>query len=115
MGDDLHMKPWLLITIAGITFVLVWSVVIFQFVQLSKPALDVAQNTTIDRTNYTKTSEVPNVVVDNVEMEEVSLEDTARESNSGYALRDLRSIDLSDVDTKDGVPLDILLNRLGLN
>ena len=56
---------------------------------------------------------MPNVVVENVQEE--TLENMDLDSKSGYAVKDLRTIDLSDVDTKDGVPLDILLNRLGLN
>lgn len=106
------MKPWVIFSIAGVTFLLVWSIVIFQFIQISKPALQVSNVNSIDRTDYTKLSEVAEVM--DRESYEVH-EDAESSEEHEYAMRDLRTIDFSDISTKDGIPVDAILNKLGLN
>ncbi len=108
-GGNSWMKQWGILSIVSILFIFVWGIVIFQLVGANtKPKIgqDVAK---IERTPYTKLGDGLIINWDNDTI--VHLVENKSKNN---IVLDLRLIDFSDVSTKEGVSIEDILSRLGL-
>ncbi|WP_078428447.1 hypothetical protein [Alkalihalobacterium alkalinitrilicum] len=105
------MKQWFLVIIAATSFVAVWTVVLFQLITTEEPVVKGRALSIVER-NFHEKQKLDQVVWlkdRNTPMENSNI----RENPSlQMAKVDLRKVDFSDVDSIDGVPIDIILKRL---
>ena len=83
-------------------FGLVWSLVLFQALTSKSPEMEAKMQPNIEsEIQVVKESPKP------VEEELITANTTG--------LKDLRTVDFSDIDTSTGVPIDVILLRLGID
>ncbi|WP_078553358.1 hypothetical protein [Bacillus alkalicellulosilyticus] len=107
-------KQWLIIGVSSFIMVIVWVAVIFTLISIGDPEMTVEKEDTaispedvvIDLGQYVRTEE-KNIIEEPIE-EEVEKEVVEDK------LIDLSKYDFSDVSTKEGVPIDKILTKLGL-
>ncbi len=103
-------KQWLLVCLAGATFLLVWGIVLIEVYKMNQPALPMREVAKVERSELLKGN-------DNLDSLEPIIEVVTETSNQNEKLvvKDLRQIDFSDVSGPEGISIDDVLNRLELN
>ncbi|MBU8907336.1 hypothetical protein [Desertibacillus haloalkaliphilus] len=105
------MKQWILVIMASCLLLSVWGLIIFQLFT----------NDPISRTG-------DNLSDLQRDLQQKSKQGLIEDWNSGFVehkqteqvvdpsrINDLRDVDFGDVDSRDGIPIDTILSRLGLN
>lgn len=109
------VKQWVVVALAGVTFLLVWAIVIIQFIHI-KPTLNANEVSSIERSYYKKEFEEETLIDQTIEPStQTENANEINEMGEKLMVTDLRKLDFSDVVTNDGVPIDIILERLQLN
>jgi hypothetical protein len=110
------VKKWLPVGIATLAFIFVWIIVIISIMGSKQNALYVQNLVNIERSYFEKIKDedfqIPKRKI--VSVGSVIPDKEKIVINERYT-KDLRTIDFSDIDSKDGVPVDIVLSRLGIN
>ncbi|WP_096200860.1 hypothetical protein [Bacillus sp. FJAT-45350] len=109
------IKQWVTVSLAALTFLLVWGVVIFQLVASKPPPKPASYLSTVERIDMEKAHDglIVNWNSENIISNErpVNIENSEVE----VPIRDLRELDFSEVSTEDGIPIDAILAKLGLD
>ncbi|MDE5411845.1 hypothetical protein [Alkalihalobacterium chitinilyticum] len=106
------MKQRLLVVLAAVLFVGVWSVVIIQLTSAQEKAKTGMAVSGLERMSIEKQK----VDIAWGEDWDTRILKTDHQVNQTKEVgtRDLRTVSFSDIDTSDGVPIDIILKRLEL-
>ncbi|MEB1806764.1 MAG: hypothetical protein LPK26_05640 [Bacillaceae bacterium] len=106
------VKQRLLVVLAAVLFVGVWSVVIIQLASAQERAKIGMAVSGLERMSIEKQK----VDISWAEDWDARILKTNHQVNPTKELgkRDLRTVSFSDIDTSDGVPIDIILTRLEL-
>lgn len=109
-------KQWLLVSLAGATFLLVWGIVIIQFLQMNQPSYPIREVAKVERTEFYKGNEDLASLERKKEVATEQIETKkSNDREQRLVIKDLRQVDFSDVSSSEGVSIDDILNRLELN
>lgn len=107
------MKQWILVGLSGLTLILVWGIVIIQVLHASGPSFTAQNLPTVERGIVEKSANMEEFLArGGVVLEKKLLYTT--QLNNEVIKKDLSQLNLTNIDTQNGVPIDEILNQLGL-